>query len=335
MTIKEALTKYTAILKTAGIESPALDAAILLTHVLNISRSKLAAMSRDERLSEKDLRAFITAIDRRLNGECIAYITGKKEFYGLEFSVNKSVLVPRPDTEILVEAAIDFIKRRIKTTEGTEDTEYNLEHFLSPLCATLCNSVVNNKNKILDLCTGSGAVAIALKHTVPELEVWATDISSEALDVAKKNADCLLPPDSINFLQGDLYNALHSINYYLLPFTCIVSNAPYIPSKEIQSLSAEVQYEPHLALDGGSDGLDLIKKIIAKAPEYLCPGGILLLEADPRQMKNISALLEQAGFHKIIIRKDISGLERVIGGVMRSCKGLGWKIKSPANWKPE
>jgi release factor glutamine methyltransferase len=211
---------------------------------------------------------------------------GKKEFYGLEFMVNTSVLVPRPETELLVETAKQLAM----------SNEQRAKQML----------------RILDLCTGSGAVAIALKHEMPEWEVWATDISAEALTIAAANVARLLPPNSITSYQGDLYEALSPL---LIPhFSFIVSNPPYIPSAEIPGLSPEVRAEPILALDGGSDGLDLIRRIISNAPPYLNSGGILLLEADPRQMRTITALLDQAGFIEIQIYKDLSGKERVIGG---------------------
>jgi release factor glutamine methyltransferase len=186
------------------------------------------------------------------------------------------------------------------------------------------------QGRVVDLCTGSGAVAIALKHQMPELEIWATDISVEALEVAKTNATRLLPPDaSIHFCQGNLFDALllpsacgpSFINYasphahfslFTFHFSLVISNPPYIPTTEIAALSPEVLTEPILALDGGSDGLDLIRTIISKAPEFLCPGGMLLLEADPRQMETIANLFQLAGFVEIHVYKDFSNNERVI-----------------------
>jgi release factor glutamine methyltransferase len=190
------------------------------------------------------------------------------------------------------------------------------------------------QGRVVDLCTGSGAVAIALKHEMPELEVYATDISPEALAVATANAARLLPPNSITFYPGDLYEALSPLliahcslltdpspsspiphSSFLIPhFSFVVCNPPYVPSTDIPGLSPEVRMEPILALDGGGDGLDLIRRIISDAPRYLGSGGILLLEADPRQMRIITTLLDHAGFIDIQIHKDISGKDRVIGG---------------------
>jgi len=282
MLIREALAQGGADLKYAGIKTPGLDASLLLAHILNISRAKLIAKGTD-RLSEKKCAEFCALIERRANGECTAYIIGKKEFRGLEFEVNSSVLVPRPETETLVEAAIDIIQKK-----------------------ALHNSDVS----ILDLCTGSGAVAISLKNEIPSCEVTAADISPNALNTAVRNAEKLLGANSIKFFQGDLYDALPFPSAYSL----IVSNPPYIPSDEIQTLSAEVQNEPLIALDGGISGLEIIKRIINKAPDYLQKNGYLLLEADPRQMEQITIILEKKGFKDIQLNKDLSGTNRVIGG---------------------
>jgi release factor glutamine methyltransferase len=290
MTIREALAEGTASLTAAGIETPGLDSSLLLAEVLNTSRSSLIAAGNDP-VSQESLTAFRQLINRRQAGECIAYILGRKEFYGLEFLVNPSVLVPRPDTETLVE----LIGSR----------EWGVGSRQEP-------------PRVLDLCTGSGAIAIALKHTMPKLEVWATDISAEALEIAKTNAARLLPPNSILFFQGDLFDALPSSPPLLIApcsLLIIVSNPPYIPTTEIPSLPPEVRMEPTLALDGGDDGLHIIRKIISRAPEFLCKGGSLLLEADPRQMAAIASLYKEADFSDIQTYADLSGRERVISGI--------------------
>jgi release factor glutamine methyltransferase len=302
MTIRDALIEGSGTLAATGIETPGLDASLFLAAVLNTSRSSLVAAG-PHPLTEESFATFNEMLKRRLAGECAAYIIGKKEFYGLEFEVNTSVLVPRPDTELLVETAIQRTKNKEQRTKSRDAR------------------VMGNEQgfRVLDLCTGSGAVAIALKHEMPEWEVCATDISPEALTIAAANATRLLPPNSITFYQGDLYDALppllipHSSFFFSL-FSFIVSNPPYVPTAEISLLSPEVRMEPILALDGGGDGLDLIRKIILSAPLYLGSGGILLLEADPRQMRIILPLLDQAGFIDVQIHKDLSGNERVIGG---------------------
>jgi len=282
MNIREVLSNASAELKAGGIESFSLDASLLLANVLNTTRTALLA-KRTETIANDALAAFRALVKRRLNGECAAYILGKKEFMGLEFLVNPSVLVPRPETETLVETAINTLNERYKK---------------------------ENIIRVLDLCTGSGAIAVSIKKEMPHVEVYAADISPQAIETAKTNAARLLPGSSVNFFQGDLYEALPAMQ-----FSLTVSNPPYIPTQEIKTLAPEVQNEPRIALDGGQTGLEIIKRIIKSAPEYLRRGGALLLEADPRQMKNILILLESNGFQDIIIYNDLSGRERVIRGI--------------------
>jgi release factor glutamine methyltransferase len=281
MTIREALANGSADLKSAGIESSSLDASLLLAHILNTTRTALLAKGTDE-IAQDYLAAFRALINRRLNGECTAYILGKKEFMGLEFIVNPSVLVPRPETETLVETVI---------------------------ATAFAVSARTSSIRILDLCTGSGAIAISIKSKMPQAEVWAADICGKALETAKTNAARLLPANFVKFYMSDLFAAL-------LPsqFSVIVSNPPYIPTEEIKTLATEVRNEPLLALDGGHTGLEIIGRIIGDSPEFLRRNGILLMEADPRQMKNIAALLEKKGFNDIKLYKDLAGHERVISG---------------------
>jgi release factor glutamine methyltransferase len=302
MNIRKALAEGSAKFKTAGIETSSLDAALLLASVLNISRAELIACGEDE-LSQAQYEAFCKLVERRVSGECVAYILGKKEFRGLEFFVNRSVLVPRPDTEILVEAAV----RAVSSEQGAVSSEKRTE-----ICA---GGGTGSSIRVLDLCTGSGAVAISLKHEMPELEVYATDLSAEALEVAKLNAERLLGNNQIQFYHGDLFDALPA-HCSLLPAHCslIISNPPYVPTTVIKTLSPEVQAEPLIALDGGQTGLDIIERIIEKAPEYLVCGGSLLLEASPQQMETITSLLDKKGFRDIQLYKDLSGQDRVIGG---------------------
>jgi release factor glutamine methyltransferase len=280
MLIREALVQGSADLKFADIKTPGLDASLLLAHILKTDRTKLIAKGTD-RLSEKECASYCGLLERRANGECTAYIIGKKEFRGLEFDVNPSVLVPRPETETLVEIAIEIIKK---------------------------NSFFN----ILDLCTGSGAIAVSLKNEMPICEITAADISPDALKTAAHNAEKLIGGKLINFFHGNLFDALPCP--LPAPYSVIVSNPPYISSEEIKTLSAEVQNEPHLALDGGISGLEIIERIIEKAPDYLQQNGYLLLEADPRQMEQIKILLDKKGFKDIQLYKDLSGQNRVIGG---------------------
>jgi release factor glutamine methyltransferase len=286
MTICEALAHGGAVLRTAGIDTFSLDASLLLANILNISRSSLIARG-TEILKEENLNKFNSFIDRRKKGECAAYITGNKEFYSLNFKVNHNVLVPRPDTEILVEAALEYLK------------------------TLKMNNEAKDRIHVLDLCTGCGAISVSIKHEMPEIEVCGADISAQALEIAKENAERLTGNGSVNFFHGDLYNALPEANSL---FSLIVRNPPYIPADEIQKLAAEVRNEPFIALDGGKSGLETIERIIEKAPDFLQHGGLLLLEASPCQMEKISSLLVNRGFKDIKLYKDLSGQDRVIGG---------------------
>ena len=311
MTIQEALTEGRRILAlsnsstaagTSSIESPSLDAALLLAEVLATSRERLFAGGNDP-ISDQNLEKYRRFLERRESGECIAYILGRKEFRGLDFTVNSNVLVPRPDTETLVEAALLFIdSRQAAASNGIFRNE------------TACNSAPEeNYISLLDLCTGSGAVAISLKSERPFLEVSASDISPKALDVAKQNAVRLLENkgprgETIRFINSDLFKRITGL------FSIIVSNPPYIPANDIDSLAPEVKREPALALNGGEDGLDLIRLIIKNAPLHLIPGGTLLLEASEDQMPEIHSLLVRQNFTGITLHKDLSGRDRVISG---------------------
>ena len=293
MTIQQTLAEGKRLLQSPSpssfIDTPALDAALLLSAILHTDRTELFVRG-NEGVSDENREEFLALLERRRCGECVAYILGRREFRGLEFTVNPHVLVPRPDTETLVEAALEYIDSR-------ED---------------------NKGLSLLDLCTGSGAVAISLKNERPFLHVTASDISPEALETARLNAIRLLDTGHPNLSKRlDKSCAVHFIHSDLFEnisgsFDIIVSNPPYIPSGKLSGLAPEVRGEPLLALDGGEDGLELISKIISLAPEHLSPGGLLLLEADSGQMPAIWALLAANGFGGVKIHKDIAGRDRVI-----------------------
>jgi release factor glutamine methyltransferase len=285
MTIREALAKGATRLRSAGVEGSGLDAALLLGFVLKTTREKLLLID-TESLDNDAAAEFGRLLDRRIGGECVAYILGSREFRGLDFLVSPDVLVPRPDTETLVEAALAALPQ----TPG-------------PV--------------LLDLCTGSGAVAIALKHEAPSLEVYAMDISPRALAIARKNASRLLQEDgrpldgAVHFLEGDLFKPVPRIRFDL-----ITANPPYVSSAAIPGLPREVRFEPLLALDGGTDGLDLIRRIAEDAPAFLRSGGRLLMEADTGQMPEIVRILEKKGYRHIRLHRDLSGSDRVIEGTL-------------------
>jgi release factor glutamine methyltransferase len=292
LTIREAKIRGTAVLGAGRIENAALDAALLLAEVLNTGAAGIIVRGEDA-LSGTDFKCYEKLLERRLGGECIAYIRGRKEFYGLEFRVTDQVLVPRADTEILAETALNALTQSAGGNAGRETSG------AGPL--------------VLDLCTGSGVLAVTVKHECPAAEVWASDISGAALAVAANNAERLLPGGKIHFVQGSLLEPFKN------PppgrprrFNMIVTNPPYIPSAEIESLAPEVRREPRLALDGGRDGVELIGTIIADAREHLLPEGRILLEADPREMRAITEMLKNNGFESIETFRDLAGRERVI-----------------------
>jgi release factor glutamine methyltransferase len=274
VTVSEALSGA----KVEGLAP--LDAELLLSHVLGVRRSRLLLLG-DTRLSDCQYELYKTYTARRASGICLAYIIEHKEFRYLDLYVNSDVLVPRPDTETLVEAALELIAKK------------------------------SDKPVVLDLCTGSGAIALALAQEVPNLEVYASDISAPALSVARKNAETMeaeTDHSRVHFIESDLFDNIEG------RFDIIVSNPPYVRHDEMAMLPPEVQNEPRLALDGGEDGLVLVKKIIPQAREHLKEGGALLLEADPRQMDAIRQLLQDAGYQNIFTREDLAGDKRVICG---------------------
>ncbi|AEF83736.1 protein-(glutamine-N5) methyltransferase, release factor-specific [Treponema primitia ZAS-2] len=323
MTIREALIQGTARLKKAGIESPGLDAALLLAFTLTTVKEQLLLRDR-EPLNASAAENFTALLDRRIAGECTAWLLGRKEFYGLEFMVTPDVLVPRPDTETLVEAALTVLGKSPSPSGAACNADFSRR-----VPRATCNADFSRRvpRAILDLCTGSGAVAISLKYQCPELRVYASDISPQALAIARENAGRLLADQPANpgvgtsrpeagklvhFLEGDLFTPLTPD---IPPFTLITANPPYVPSADIAGLSPEVRLEPLLALNGGRDGLDLIRRIIDEAPAYLLPGATLLMEADPRQMAAIALILEKRGYRNIRTFQDLSGRDRVIGAL--------------------
>ncbi|MGL4667306.1 MAG: peptide chain release factor N(5)-glutamine methyltransferase [Saezia sp.] len=265
--------------KAMGIDM--LDAQLLLLHALGRSlheRAWLLAHDTDQMLPEEQ-QQYIALLQRRAIGVPVAYLTGVKEFYGLPFTVDKRVLVPRPETEMLVDWAAELV-------ESSKTEALN----------------------VLDLGTGSGILAITLKHLHPALEVTAVDKSEHALSVAVLNASDLLPQNqSIRFLQGEWFSPLNHEKFDL-----IVSNPPYVAEHD-EHLQA-LEHEPIEALTSGLDGLNDIKTIVQQAGKHLSPGGWLLLEHGYDQASQVRTLLEEAGFAHVQTRHDLSRIERMTGG---------------------
>lgn len=273
MTIRQAISIGTEKIALRWPETPYLDATVILVAVLGSTREKLLADLNDP-LPQNAYEAFIHGVEERAAGSPVAYITHHQEFYALDFYVDSRVLVPRADTEILVETALSFIKPG---------------------------------SRVLDLCTGSGCIAIAIKHTVPEARVEASDISEDALAVFRRNEEAILSGQIVTY-KSDLLNNVPG------KFDVIVSNPPYLTCAETAKMKNDSWPEPPLALDGGADGLDFIRRIIADAREHLATGGHLLFEADPAQMDAIKLEFEKYKYNDIIIKKDLAGRDRVIAG---------------------
>lgn len=264
---KEELTKY-------NIEDVNIKAKLLLMHLLEVSKEYLIINSNKEVISENIVK-YKKGLEELINGKPIQYITNIQEFMGLEFYVDKNVLIPQPDTEILVEEVIK-----------------------------LSNSF-DKEISILDMCTGSGAIAISLKKYISNVQITAVDVSETALEIAKKNA--INHGVDIEFIKSDMFDNLLNRRYDL-----IVSNPPYIETEIINNLSKEVQNEPKLALDGGEDGLKFYKIFSKEAYMYLNKGGYLFLEIGYNQKESVMRLLNNEFFYDVKCVKDISGLDRVI-----------------------
>jgi release factor glutamine methyltransferase len=254
-----------------GVDAPRLTAELLLAHALGCDRVRLY-LDFDKPLGDPELGRYRDLVKRRAGGEPTAYLTGAREFFGHRLAVDARVLIPRPETEQLAELGL---------------------------------AALADGGAALDLGTGSGALAIALKLGRPGAAVTAVDLSPEALEVARANAAAL--GAEVAFHGGDLYAPLPAG----ARFDLIVSNPPYVPSGELAGLQREVQREPRLALDGGADGLSVLRRVVAGAPARLAPGGTLLLEMHESHLESLPALCLAAGFASAEPRRDLSGLPRL------------------------
>lgn len=279
--VREILKLGETRLTDAACSNPKTDSELLYCHLMNIDRSRLFLYWGDE-LSDDLCSAYFALLDARTSGVPLQYITGKQAFMGLEFAVNESVLIPRQETEVLVETVLEMIKAsqgRIK--------------------------------RVLDLCTGSGAIAVSLAALARGLDVSASDISTEAVTLARRNASTA--EVKVNFAVGDLFAPFKKAFGRTEKFNLIVSNPPYIRSAVIPTLQVEVKdNEPMLALDGGEDGLDFYRKIIAQAPTYLKKNGIVAMEIGYDQAEAVGTLATENGtYQKVEIIRDLAGLDRV------------------------
>lgn len=288
-TVLELLRWTTDYFKRAGIESARLDAELLLAHALETERLRLYVDFEKPVLpAERD--RYRALVRRRAQDRVpVSILLGEREFWSLSFKVTPDVLTPRPDTETLVEAALSKCK-----APGTAD----------PAAADS-----DRKRRILDLGTGSGAIALSLASELPEADITATDLSEAALQIAAENADRLPQGERVRFLHGDLFEPVSNERFDL-----VVSNPPYVARKDAKSLPPELAHEPEMALFGGEDGLDVIRRLVAEAGRHLSPGGWLLIELSPDQAGTVEQWLAGAGFVDVERRFDLARRARVVGG---------------------
>ncbi len=276
MKIREALNKGTIQLKMKKIESPKLKARLVMQFILNQTRQYVMVYD-EKKLTPIQEKKYFEAMEQLAKGIPLQHITHRQEFMKMDFYVNDNVLIPRPDTEVLVEEVIRIAKKI-------------------------------NAKKILDLCTGSGAIAVSLAKYIENSQITATDISEKALEIAEINAKKQQVDKQIAFLPSNLFEELPKEKYDM-----IVSNPPYIKKEVIKTLDKEVQKEPHIALDGGQDGLDFYRKIIHHSYEFLKYKGYLCLEIGYDQKIDVIELIEQEGkYIDTYSKKDLYGNDRVI-----------------------
>lgn len=276
--IREALRKGAARMRDVS-GTPALDARVLLKHVLKKDDTYLLVHG-DESLSKEEQNLYELFLQKREQGMPVAYITGVKEFMGMEFRVNEHTLIPRPDTEIAVTEALEAIR------------SYGYK-------------------MVLDLCCGSGAIGLSLAASFEFTNVTLSDINKEALDVASENAVRLGLKERVRIVYSDLFSSIEDT------FDLIVSNPPYISGEDMKKLEKTVRdYEPHLALYGGDSGLDFYRSITQQAPRYLRENGMLIFEIGYDQSSEVEKMMKEYGFKNVHTVKDFSGLSRVVSGLL-------------------
>ena len=280
MTLKELYNTGTEILKNASIQESSLDAWYLLEYVTGITRARYFVDSQ-QTVPQNHQKQYLQLIQKRAEHIPLQHLTGVQEFMGLEFHVNEHVLIPRQDTEILVETALEKLKE------------------------------ISNPVNLLDMCTGSGCILLSILYYMKnkkQITGTGVDISDKALEVARKNAKSL--GLSVDFLQSDLFDKITD------KYSMIVSNPPYIRSDVIKTLQEEVrEHDPMLALDGMEDGLYFYRKIISESEKYLQADGYLIFEIGDDQGLDVSNMMKDARFRDVLIKKDLAGLDRVVLGV--------------------
>jgi len=282
VTFIEAINRAASQLAAAGVTTARLDAEVLLRHAITRDRAWLLAHMQEE-LADDHRDSFERAVARRVRREPLQYITGRQEFWGLEFMVTPDVLIPRPETELIIESAVRSVRDR------------------------------NRPQRIIDLCTGSGCIAVCLAKELPQARILATDTSSQAISVARGNARQNGVADRIRFLEGDLFSPLEELDIHG-QVDIIVSNPPYVPSGDFSALQPEVRdYEPKMALLAGPDGTQVQRRIINEASRFLMNHGLLIVEMGLGQADPLAQLIRQRkDYGSLEILKDLAGIDRVI-----------------------
>jgi release factor glutamine methyltransferase len=291
MDIRTALKEGIAQLSAAHVPSHILAAELLLMHALGRDRTWLYSHPEDI-VAPATAQKYFALVARRAAGDPTQYLTGKQEFWGLDFEVTPAVLIPRPETEHVIEVVLARLGSRRSTKAS--DAEYKLA-----------------KLRIADLGTGSGCIAITLARELPNAEIFATDISADALAVARRNAVRHAVDARVHLIECDLLGAFSESP---LPFDLIVSNPPYVGRNEADELAREVRdHEPHAALFGGATGVEMYARLVEQAGALLRPGGILVLELGHNSLEHVRAIFEkQVGWRNVAITLDLAGIERVM-----------------------
>ena len=283
MTIRQAVARAAQTLENAGVPDPRMDAELILSHVTGQSRMSMLLSGAAELTQEQEQR-FSSLLLSRTKRQPLQYLLGEQYFYGRAFQVDPRVLIPRQETEELCLWGLEFLRAQALSRPA-----------------------------VLDLCTGSGAIAVTLKCEYPSALVTASDLSADALALARENAR--LNAAEITFLQGDLWEPVKGRSFDL-----ILSNPPYIPTADCDTLQEEVLQEPRMALDGGPDGLDFYRRIAQGSVFRLTPGGMIAVELGIGEAEAVAQLFEEAGLVQTEIRKDLYGVARMVGARRRSEK---------------
>lgn len=317
MTFKEAYDYGVEQLQGSGIKEAKQDSFYLLEHITGMSRGKYYAMNQQEMPSEEK-KEYIALIHQRMRRIPLQHLIGTTEFMGLTFKVSPHVLIPRQDTELLVETALEWIGKALRR----DREKFESEHKLYKKRGSKADQIRGAKEelRILDMCTGSGCILISILHYAtkeyPIIRGVGVDISPDALEIAEENAkenglkSVRNAETQIAFIESDLFAQLNPEEKYHL----IVSNPPYIPTKEIEGLDEEVRSDPTLALDGREDGLYFYRQIVEKSPHYLVEGGVLMVECGWTQGEEVSQMMRENGFSQVEIIKDLNGRDRVVVG---------------------